>query len=54
MDYSEWGQLKTGDRVNNFTYGKGVIISSVGVGYVVKLDNGKTLKITDGSLKKCS
>ena len=54
MDYSEWGQLKTGDRVNNFTYGKGVIISSVGVGYVVKFDNGKTLKITDGSLKKCS
>ncbi len=51
MDYTEWSQLKTGDRVKNFTYGKGVIISSVGVGYVVRFDNGKTVKITDGSLK---
>ncbi len=54
VDYSEWSQLKSGDRVKNFTFGKGVITSSVEVGYVVRFDNGKTIKITDGSLKKCS
>ncbi len=52
MDYTEWSQLKTGDKVKNFIYGKGVIISNVGVGYVVRFYNGKTVKITDGSLKK--
>ncbi len=54
MDYTEWSQLKAGDRVKHFIYGKGVIISSVGVGYVIRFDNGKVVKITDGSLKKCS
>lgn len=54
MDYTEWSQLKIGDRVRNFIYGKGIIISDIGVGYVVKFDNGKTVKITDGNLKKCS
>lgn len=53
MDYTEWGSLKVGDRVKRlFSYPKGTIISDVGIGYVVKWDNGKTEKITDGILRK--
>lgn len=53
MDYNVWVSLRKGDRVKNFTYGKGTIISDIGVGYVVKFDNGTTKRITDGSLEKC-
>lgn len=53
MDYTEWASLKVGDRVKRiFDTPKGIIISAIGVGYVVKWDNGKTEKITDGSLGK--
>lgn len=51
MDYTEWSSLKNGDRVKGI-YGKGTIISSVGIGHVVEFDNGETVKITDGSLEK--
>lgn len=51
MDYTEWSSLKNGDRVKGI-YGKGTIISSVGVGHVVEFDNGETVKITDGNLEK--
>lgn len=27
MNYSEWTLLKSGDKVKDFTFGKGVIIS---------------------------
>ena len=53
MDYFEWESLKYGDKVKDFTYGKGVIISDVGVGYVVKFKSGKIVRISDGYLKKC-
>lgn len=53
MDYTEWKSLKSGDKVKDFTYGKGTIISDVGVGYVVKFDSGKIVRISDGYLKKC-
>ena len=53
MNYDEWASLKTGDRVKRkFNKLKGTIISAVGIGYVVKWDNGITEKITDGALKK--
>ena len=55
MDYNKWASLKTGDRVKRkFNKLKGSIISAVGIGYVVKWDNGITEKITDGTLKKVS
>lgn len=50
MNYKEWSLLKIGDKVKNFTYGKGVIISDIGIGYVVKFNSGKTVRISDGSL----
>ena len=53
MNYLEWSSLKSGDKVKDFTFGKGVIISDVGIGYVVKFDSGKTVRISDGYLKKC-
>lgn len=53
MDYTEWASLKIGDRVKRvFNTPKGTIISDVGIGYVVKWDNGTTEKITDGILRK--
>ena len=53
MNYDEWASLKTGDRVKRvFDSSKGTIISDVGIGYVVKWDNGTTEKITDGILSK--
>lgn len=52
MDYSEWSSLKIGERVKNSDYGAGTIISDVGIGYVVKFDNGKIKRISDGSLYK--
>lgn len=55
MDYTEWSSLKIGDRVirtHDTTNLQGTIISDVGVGYVVKWDNGETKKITDGLLSK--
>ena len=53
MDYTEWSSLKIGDRVKRiFNTPKGTIISDVGIGYVVKWDNGVTEKITDGILRK--
>lgn len=53
MDYTEWTSLKIGDRVKRvFNSPKGTIISDVGVGYVVKWDNGTTEKITDRTLSK--
>lgn len=53
MNYDEWASLKTGDRVKRISsFRKGTIIGAVGVGYVVKWDNGKTEKITDGILGK--
>lgn len=53
MDYTEWTSLKVGDRVKRvFNRPKGTIISAVGVGYVVKWDDGTTEKITDGTLSK--
>lgn len=53
MDYKEWGSLKTGDRVKRFFEGTGTIIASCEIGYVVKFDSGKTVRISDGYLKKC-
>ena len=53
MNYKEWSSLKVGDKVKDFTYGKGIIISAVGVGYIVKFDSGKTVRISDGGLKIC-
>lgn len=53
MDYTEWSSLKFGDKIRDFTYGKGTIISDVGVGYVVKFDSGEIVRISDGYLKKC-
>lgn len=53
MNYLEWSLLKSGDKVKDFTFGKGVIISDVGIGYVVKFDSGKIVRISDGYLKKC-
>lgn len=52
MDYKEWESLKTGDRVKRFTEGKGTIIVSCGVGYVVQFDNGNIKRISDGRLHK--
>lgn len=55
MSYNEneWASIKIGDRVKRiFNSHKGIIISDVGIGYVVKWDNGKTEKITDGILSK--
>lgn len=52
MNYEEWSSLKIGDRVKNSAYGTGIIISDVGIGYVVKFDNGKVKRISDGSLWK--
>ena len=53
MNYTEWSSLKIGDRVKRiFNTLKGTIISDVGIGYVVKWDNGTTEKITDGILRK--
>ena len=55
MDYNKWASLKKGDRVKRrFNKPKGIIVSAVGVGYVVKWDNGITEKITDGTLNKVS
>lgn len=51
MDYTEWSSLQVGDRVKGYK-GKGTIISSVGVGYVVQYDNGTKEKVTNGSLKR--
>ena len=53
MNYAEWTLLKVGDRVIHFTYGKGTIITNIGVGYVVQFDDGNKVKITDGGLNKC-
>ena len=53
LNYNVWVSLRKGDRVKNFTYGKGTIVSDIGVGYVVKFDNGTIKRITDGSLEKC-
>ena len=52
--YKEWSSFKTGDKVKRFKGDSlsGTVISSVGVGYVVKLDNGKIEKITNGILIK--
>ena len=55
MNYDEWASLKTGDRVKRkFNKPIGTIISTIGVGYVVKWDNGITESIKDGTLKKVS
>ena len=55
MNYNEWTSMKIGDRVKRiFNSHKGTIISDVGIGYVVKWDNGKTERITDGILSKIS
>ena len=52
MNYDEWSSLRIGDRVKNSLYGVGTIISDIGIGYVVKFDNGKIKRISDGSLWK--
>ena len=52
MDYKEWESLKIGDRVKYFSNGKGTIIGDIGVGYVVKFDNGTIRRIADGGLRK--
>lgn len=51
MNYTEWSYLKCGDRVKNPTYGNGTIISDVGVGYVVRFDSGKIIRIYNGLLR---
>ena len=52
MNYDEWSSLRKGDKVKDFTYGNGIIISDVGVGYVVKFESGKVMRISDGYLKR--
>lgn len=52
VDYEEWSSLNIGDRVKNTLYGAGTIISDIGIGYVVKFDNGTIKRISDGSLWK--
>lgn len=54
MNYNEWSSLKTGDRVKRFLEGVGTIIASCGIGYVVRFDNGKIMRISDGILHKIS
>lgn len=44
--------FKAGDRVKHISYGKGIVLDVPGVGYVVKFDDGKTRRITDGMLKR--
>lgn len=44
--------FKAGDRVKHISYGKGIVLDVPGVGYVVKFDDGKTRRITDGLLKR--
>lgn len=44
--------FNAGDRVKHISYGKGTLFDVPGVGYVVKFDNGKTRRITDGVLKR--
>lgn len=50
MNYDEWS-LRKGVKVKDFIYGKDIIISDVGVGYVVKFDSGKVMRISNGSVK---
>lgn len=38
--------------MKDFTFGNGIIISDVGVGYIIKFDSGKVMRITDGYLKR--
>lgn len=52
MDYKEWESLKTGDRVKSIFEGKGTIITSCGIGRVVKFDNGTTKRIMNGNLRR--
>ena len=52
-DYKEWSLLKKGDRVTDFFRQKtGIIISDVGIGYVVKWKDGTKERITNGMLYK--
>ncbi len=51
MNYEEWGLIKVNDRVENVFGEKGIVISVVGVGYIVKFDNGKTERIQNGGIK---
>lgn len=43
--------FNAGDRVKHISYGKGTVLDVPGVGYVVKFDDWKTRRITDGMLK---
>ena len=52
MDYTEWSSLKVGDRVKRSSDGRGTVISDIGIGYVVKFDNGNIKRIADGGLSK--
>ena len=48
----KYESFSTGDRVKHIQYGKGTVLDVPGVGYVVKFDDGKTRRITDGRLLK--
>lgn len=44
--------FNTGDIVKHISYGKRTVLDVPGVGYVVKFDDGKVRRITDGLLKR--
>lgn len=49
--YLKYELFNAGDRIKHISYGKGIVLESPGVGYVVKFDDGKVRRITDGMLK---
>lgn len=52
-NYKEWYSLKKGDKVTDFFRQKtGIIISDIGIGYVVEWKDGMKERITDGILYK--
>lgn len=52
-NYKEWSSLKKGDIVTDvFRRKTGVIISDIGIGYVVEWKDGTKERITNGMLYK--
>jgi len=48
---TEYKPIKKGDRVESFSYVKGIIISSIGIGHTIKFGKSNIVKIQNGCLK---
>jgi Tfp pilus assembly protein PilP len=51
MDYKEWGDLKKGDRIKDILGEKGVVLCAIGIGKLIKWDDGRIERVQHGCIE---